>query len=74
MAMGRRSRRGRSCLRNLIMEKLQVVLSVQQWEVILNSLNQTCQGVQAAAQILPVFAEVEKQVKDQVKQSNEKAE
>ena len=48
------------------MEKLQVVLSVQQWEVILNSLNQTCQGVQAAAQILPVFAEVEKQVKDQV--------
>lgn len=56
------------------MEKLQVVLSVQQWEVILNSLNQTCQGVQAAAQILPVFAEVEKQVKDQVKQSSEKAE
>ena len=48
------------------MKEVNLVLSLQQCEVILNALNQVCQGVQAAAQILPVFAEVEKQVKDQV--------
>jgi len=47
-------------------KEVNLVLSLQQCEVILNALNQVCQGVQAAAQVLPVFAEVEKQVKAQV--------
>lgn len=50
--------------------KIVIALDLQQCELILNALNQVCQGVQAAAQVLPVFAEVEKQVKAQIQEKS----
>jgi hypothetical protein len=55
-------------LRNLgvFMSELVLKLSKAQVEVVLKSLNQVCQGVEAASVILPVFAEIQKQTNEQL--------
>jgi hypothetical protein len=48
------------------MSELVLKLSRAQVEVVLKSLNQVCQGVEAASVILPVFAEIQKQTNEQL--------
>jgi len=51
------------------MDEVSLKLSKAQVEVVLKSLNQVCQGVEAASVVLPVFAEIQKQTNEQLQPS-----